>query len=104
MRPCRCEEEPIEENDLRTLIHDHGIVRKNEYQGILTIVGHIALKTPTWFGGNGQEAILRYGIRYELPKTGVICIDTGCGKGGDLTGMVIEDQTFTLFCAGSSGI
>ena len=96
--------EPIEENDLHTLIHDHGIVRKNEYQGILTIVGHIALEEPTWFGGNGQEVVLQYGVRYELPKTGVICIDTGCGKGGALTAMVIEDQTFTLFCAGASGI
>ena len=96
--------EPIEETEIHTLIHDHGIVRKNAYQGILTIVGHIALEAPTWFDGNGQEAILSYGIRYKLPKSGVICIDTGCGKGGALTGMVIEDQMFTLFCAGSSGI
>ena len=96
--------EPIEENDLHTLIHDHGIVLKNQYQGFLTITGHIALEEPTWFSGNGQEAILQYGICYELPKTGVICIDTGCGKGGALTAMVIKDQTFTLFCAGASGI
>ncbi len=91
--------EPIEGNDIRTLIHDHGIVLRNQYAGTLTITGHISLNDPTWFKGNGQEEIFRYGIRYELPKTGVICIDTGCGKGGILTGMVIEDQMFALYYA-----
>ena len=39
----------------------------------------------------------------ELPERGVICIDTGCGKGGRLTGMVIEDGKFILQSAGEEG-
>ena len=32
----------------------------------------------------------------SLPEQGVICIDTGCGKGGRLTGMIIENGCFRL--------
>ena len=31
-----------------------------------------------------------------LPENGILCIDTGCGKGGRLTAMVIEDGKFFL--------
>ena len=107
--------DPIEANDYYTMIHDHGIVMENVYSGPLTIVGHIALEKPTWFPGAGQPAKvlaecagqsaeeLAQGEMHELPKRGIICIDTGCGKGGRLTGMVIEDGKYYLLSAGEEG-
>ena len=96
--------EPIEANDYYTMIHDHGVVMENVYAGPLTIVGHIALEKPTWFPGAGQPVkVLAEGEEQVLPKNAVICIDTGCGKGGRLTGMVIEDGKYCLLSAGEEG-
>ena len=89
--------DPIEVNDTWTLIHDHGIVMRNCYAGPLTIVGHIGIEAPTWFAGDGEtEEKLAYGEWRTLPEKGIICIDTGCGKGGRLTGMVVEDGKYWL--------
>lgn len=44
-------------------------------------------------------AVLPYGTRLSLPVQGVLCIDTGCGKGGKLTAMVIDGGVFSLYCA-----
>ena len=89
--------DPIEANDRETLIHDHMIVFRNQYAGPLTVVGHIALNAPTYFPGRG-EAIreLPEDQQFELPQTGVICIDTGCGKGKRLTAMTVENGRFIL--------
>ena len=38
---------PIEDNDLYTLVHDHDVVLQNKYSGPLTVVGHIAIDFPT---------------------------------------------------------
>ena len=90
--------EPLEANDNYTLIHDHSVVVRNKYSGPLTIVGHIALEKPAWFAGDGKTAeSLEYGRRRHLPGHGVICIDSGCGKDGKLTAMVIEDDKYVLF-------
>ena len=43
-----------------------------------------------------MKELLPPGEWLTLPKRGIICIDTGCGKGGRLTGMVIEDDRFRL--------
>ena len=84
--------DPIEANDNQTLVHDHTIVLMNGYQGPFTVIGHIALDQPTWFAGDGETAEeLAYIEWNPLPTRGTICIDTGCGKGGRLTAMVIED-------------
>lgn len=89
--------DPMEVNDLYTMIHDHSVAERNLYAGPLTIVGHIALDKTTWFTGDGETvAQLGEGEERELPQHGVICIDTGCGKGGKLTGMVIENGRYTL--------
>ena len=96
--------DPIEMNDYYTMIHDHGVAMENRYAGPLTIVGHIALEKVTWFPGLEQPIKqIPEGTRQELPQRGVICIDTGCGKGGRLTGMVIEDGKFILQSAGEEG-
>ena len=89
--------EPPELNDSYTLMHDHDIVLQNGYRGTLVITGHIALDDAVWFTGDGETTeVLEEGKTYELPERGVICIDTGCGKGGRLTGMVIEGNEFVL--------
>lgn len=91
--------DPIEVNDLNTLIHDHGIVLTNKYKVPLTVVGHIALDAPTWFAGDGKTTKkLSYWGWHELPRTGVICIDTGSGKGGKLTAMIVEGEQYCLEC------
>lgn len=96
--------DPIEMNDHYTMIHDHGVAMENRYAGPLTIVGHIALEKPTWFPGLEQPVKqIPEGTWQELPQRGVICIDTGCGKGGRLTGMVIEDGKYILQSAGEEG-
>lgn len=89
--------DPLELNDSYTLLHDHDVVPENLYQGPLTITGHIALQDPAWFAGDHETVeTLPEETPLPLPERGVICIDTGCGKGGRLTGMIIEDVTFTL--------
>lgn len=89
--------EPIEDNDPVTLIHDHGVTLQNRYHGRLTVVGHIALDTPTYFAGDGRTTEkLPWGVQRPLPESGVLCVDTGCGKGGRLTAMVIEGDRYTL--------
>ena len=92
--------DPLELNDTYTLLHDHMVVLENRYAGPLTVTGHIALQKPAWFAGDGETIeFLPFGPEGEwrpLPKHGVICIDTGCGKGGILTGMIIRDGEFKL--------
>ena len=89
--------DPPEVNDLETMVHSHEIVQMNRYNGPLTITGHIALDKATWFAGD-EETTKEYedGVSYDLPATGIICIDTGCGKGGRLTAMIIEGNQFVL--------
>lgn len=90
--------ETIETNDLETLIHDHGTVEENRYQGKLTVTGHLMLKEPIRYAGDGiTTEKLTTGREYPMPRSGVICIDTGCCMGGALTAMVIERNNFTLF-------
>lgn len=90
--------DPPEVNDTETLVHSHETVPANRYAGPLTITGHIALEHATWFAGDGETtAELAENEPQPLPETGVICIDTGCGKGGKLTAMVIEGNKFTLY-------
>ena len=89
--------DPPEVNDLETIVHSHEIVPMNRYNGPLTITGHIALENATWFTGDGETTKeYKDGVSLDLPETGVICIDTGCGKGGRLTAMMIEGNQFML--------
>ena len=73
------------------------LVTKALVDGPLTVVGHIALDFPTWFKGDGEtKELLPPGEWLPLPKQGVICIDTGCSKGGRLTAMIIDGDRFRL--------
>ena len=90
--------DPIEVNDAETLLHDHQWVMGNQYAGPLTVTGHIALEQAAYFPGGGESiAPLSEEAALPLPEKGVICIDTGCGKGGRLTAMVIENGCYQLF-------
>ena len=89
--------DPPDVNDLYTLIHDHDIAEKNLYNGRLTVTGHIALKKATWFAGDGKTTEeINDNENRLLPEKGVLCIDTGCGKGGRLTAMIVEGNKYTL--------
>ena len=89
--------DPVEVNDRYTLLHDHGIVQRNRYAGPFTVVGHIALEVAAYFPGpEGEIRRIPWGEWLPLPEKGILCIDTGCGKGGRLTGMIVEDDRFRL--------
>ncbi len=89
--------DPIEANDTWTLIHDHEIALRNCYMGPLTVVGHIALEAPIWFMGDEETTEeLPYEEWISLPEKGTICIDTGCGKGGGLSAMIVEEKQYKM--------
>ena len=89
--------DPPEANDLQTLVHDHDVVPENRYTGRLTVTGHIALQEATWFAGDGETTeTIEDGRTFVLPETGVLCIDTGCGKGGRLTAMITDGNMAVL--------
>ena len=89
--------DPIEVNDTETMIHDHEAVMLNGYTGPLTVVGHIGIEEPTWFAGDRETTEkLPYGEWLSLPDRGIICIDTGCGKGGSLSAMIMEGNRYRL--------
>jgi len=89
--------EKLSENNEHTLMMDHKWVRRNLYNGKLTITGHIHLKEPTWFDGSGNKGKrLPYNQWLPLPIKGTICIDTGCAEGNKLTAMVIEGDKYYL--------
>lgn len=91
------EQENPEDNPLDLLVKDHSLSKKNLYSGKLTILGHTPLEEPTYYDGSGNPGeFLPYGKKLPLPKTGAICIDTGCVYLKKLTAMIIEDGYFTL--------
>lgn len=96
--------DPPEVNDLETLVHSHETVLRNLYSGPLTITGHIGLDKATWFAGDGETTEEpEENTSYPLPETGVICIDTGCGKGGKLTAMIAEEKHYMLISVSENG-
>ena len=91
---------PPEMNDSFTLMHDHDVTLRNSYAGPLAICGHIALDAPKWFAGDRKTVKeLPYDEELPLPERGIICLDTGCGKGGWLTGMTIDHASYRLYGA-----
>ena len=97
-------EEP-EVNDRYTLVHDHGIVPENRYAGKLTVTGHIGLEKATWFAGDEETTEEpEEGVWHRLPERGILCIDTGCGKGGRLTAMTVKDGKYLLESVPENGV
>lgn len=86
----------IKENSKYTLVVNRFNTYNSKYKGKLTITGHLGLNKPLYFPGNGKHEELTYGVTQDLPKTGIICIDTGCYHGNKLTAMIIEDDKYIL--------
>ncbi|MCD8082998.1 MAG: hypothetical protein LUE86_05715 [Clostridiales bacterium] len=86
------DQEDLAANAPDTLIWDRGAVTENYYTGRLTIVGHTPHKEPVHLKGNRTVGILEEKCAYRLPKSGIICIDTGCVFGYKLTALIIEGQ------------
>lgn len=93
------ENKPIEDQYEEVLLWDRSAVEKGFYKGPLTIVGHTPVTKPTWIGkvnGEVQHVKLKQKTWYTLPETGIINIDTGCGKGGNLTALIVEGEYFCV--------
>lgn len=88
--------EIISKNSDYTLLVDRFGTIHNNYDGKLTILGHLSLKNPISII-NKNKNVLEYNKEYELPKKGIIIIDTGCVHKGKLTAMVIENNKYTLY-------
>ncbi len=86
----------IKDNSKYTLVVNRFTTYNSKYKGKLTITGHLGLREPLYFPGNGKHESLDYNVEKELPKTGIICIDTGCHTGNKLTAMIIEDNKYIL--------
>ncbi len=89
-------EDPAE-NDTDTLIWGRENISSNFYKGRLTIVGHTPISYPIYLDGSGDHSRrMSVGEDFTLPKTGMICIDTGCFYRGILTALIIENGTGRL--------
>ena len=86
-------DEIVWNNSQDTFIWGSDGVTYNDYSGKLTVVGHTQVDTPTYLDGSRGESRFhpKYGTWFELPKRGMIAIHTGCGFGGNLTAMIIEN-------------
>lgn len=89
--------EDIAENLPEVLMLDRTRIDRNDYYGKLTIIGHTPIEDATWYAGDEKTTeILPERKRMQLPKTGLICLDTGCVFGYRLTAMVIEGEKYWL--------
>jgi len=89
--------EDIAENLPEVLLWDRTRIDRNDYYGKLTIIGHTPILDAAWYAGNEKTMkILPERTRMQLPKTGLICLDTGCVFGYRLTAMVIEGDEYWL--------
>lgn len=90
------EEEP-EKNTEATLLWARSAVEENRYTGRLTVIGHTPLKDVIHFTGSWKDTdVVPYGVERELPKQGMMCIDTGCVFHKRLTGMIVEGGKYVL--------
>lgn len=76
---------------------DRTRMKRNDYYGKLTIIGHTLIENAAWYVGDEETTeILPEHKWMSLPETGLLCIDTGCVFGYKLTAMVIEDGKYWL--------
>lgn len=82
-------------NSQETFLWGNEGVRCNNYSGKLAVVGHSEVEFPTVLDGSGAESRFhpQYGTWFELPRRGMIAMDTGCGsrEDGVLTALLIEN-------------
>ena len=86
----------IKENSKYTLVANRFSTFNSKYKGKLTITGHLGLKEPMYYPGDGSHIELDYNEEKILPKKGIICIDTNCHAGNKLTAMIIDNNKYIL--------
>lgn len=74
---------------LDQLIWDRSVADDGWYKGKLLIYGHTPQEEVLYQDGYGKQDTLEPGKIFRLPKTGSICIDTGCVWEGKLSALVI---------------
>lgn len=93
-------DEVIWNNSNLDLIWGNEGVHSNTYRGKLALVGHTQVPTPTYLDGSGGEPSFhpKYGTWFELPKRGMIALDTGAGNGGALSCLITENGWMRFEC------
>ena len=80
-----------EHTDRQTFLWDRNIAFGSPYNGKLLIYGHTPMKRVILRDETGRGETICAGSRLHLPRTGSICIDTGCVYGHSLSALVIAD-------------
>lgn len=85
-----------EKTDKRTFLWDRYVAYDGTYQGKLLIYGHTPMEEVLYQDGFGNETVCLPDETRPLPKTGSICIDTGCVRKNRLSALVIENGRYTV--------
>lgn len=89
--------EELARNEKELLVWDRNAISTNTYDGKLTIIGHTPLDQASYGDGSMRPLEkLAYNRWYDLPKTGLIDIDTGCVAEDFLTAMIIDENRYKL--------
>lgn len=80
---------------LDDLLWDRMMFENGFYNQKLAFVGHTPLRKPTLTGSRMARAF-DYDVAYELPKTGLLGIDTGCFRTGVLTAAIVCEKKVTF--------
>lgn len=83
------------EEDVDTLLWDRTMFQWGLYNGKLGFVGHTPLKKPSMVDF-GIPKIFEYDVLYDLPKEGLLGIDTGCFATKVLTAAIVENENVTF--------
>lgn len=90
-------EEGLSESTLDDFVWDRTVAEEGWYGGKLLIHGHTPQEGVTYQDGHGRKVILEAETSFRLPKTGSICLDTGCVSGGKLSALVINGDKGTVY-------
>lgn len=83
------------EDDVDALLWDRQMFTYGFYHEKLSFVGHTPLKQPGMIV-YGMVKAFDYDIKYDLPETGLLGIDTGCFATNKLTAAIVEDKKVTF--------
>lgn len=81
--------------DVDSLLWDRTMFQYGLYDNGFAFVGHTPLRKPAMFDF-GFPKVFEYDQVYNLPKIGLLGIDTGCFETGNLTAAIVEDKNVTF--------